>query len=123
MTIMFTFWFFSLWIVVPLLALWIALDEMREQHPIRRGIYLVFVPLCLFLAPITLAISLIPMCFLIALGEAFDKPKPVKETKIDILEKHVSNRILRDAIWLIIAVCLTILALYPLLISFLKSLL
>jgi len=80
---------FFLWIVVPLLALWIALDEMRDQHSIRRAIYLFFVPLCLFLIPFTLAVSLIPMCFLIAIGEAFDKPKPIKETKIDILEKHV----------------------------------
>jgi hypothetical protein len=52
------------------------------------------------------------MCFFIALGEAFDKPKPkpIIETKIDILEKHVPNRTLREVVRLIIAICLTLVA-------------
>jgi len=87
-----------IFLVLPLAALllyyWIALDEMRNQHPVRRSVWLVIVPICIFLVPMTYFLSLFPMVFFIALGEVYDKPKPekierIEEIKLDRWQKFV----------------------------------
>ena len=79
-------WVF-IYLIIPLAILaiyyWIALDEMRNQHRVKRTVWLVFVPMCIFLIPITYFISVIPMVVFIGLGEVYDKPKPAKIEKIE----------------------------------------
>lgn len=81
--------FLPLWVfiylIIPfaILAVYylIAFDEMRKQHRVRRAVWLLIVPMCIFLIPITYFISAIPMVASIALGEVYEKPKPAKIEK------------------------------------------
>jgi len=119
-------WFLLAGLGFPILAFLIALDEMRGQHPFRRFVYLILVPsllfsvFWLFLFPFFLVPFTLFVIFMICLGEAFDKPKPIKEEKkIDVLEKFIPNDILREhacmreLIRLTIAICLFIFFLIP----------
>jgi hypothetical protein len=83
-------------------------------------VWLVLVPLCIILAPVTFALSIIPMMFFIALGEAFDKPKPYKKTEADIkLEKFIAKNVWTKLLWLTIIILL-LLWFLQLLITFLR---
>ena len=108
--------------ILAILALyyWIVLDEMKGQHPIRRKIYLMFVPLCIFLAPFTIGLSILPMCFFIALGEAFDKPTSPKPTEFDIkVEKFfIQHKRAKPLYTIILTLILSIWFLLNLLIRF-----
>jgi len=81
----------------PILYYWIALDEMKGQHSVRRAVWLVFVPLCIATVVISMSLSLLPMMFFIALGEAFDKPKPeITPARVDrkFLTKYAITTVL-----------------------------
>lgn len=79
-------WVF-IYLIIPIAILavyyWIALDEMRNQHRVRRTVWLVIVPTCIFLIPVTYFLSIIPMVAFIALGEVYDRPKPEKIERIE----------------------------------------
>jgi hypothetical protein len=93
-----------------LLYYWIALDEMKNQHPLRRRIWLLIVPLCLILAPTTIGLSLIPMMFFIALGEAFDKPKEAPKTKTDLkIERFFSKTPFQRTLYIAFSICFIVL--------------
>lgn len=110
----------KLWfMLIPLLFLmmyyWIAVDEMKGQHPVRRTVWLMLVPLSLVAIPISFGLSVFPMVFSIVIGESFDKPKPAKETEIDIkVAKFVSKNVWARALWLTIALSLLLLLFHPL---------
>lgn len=110
---------FFVLLILPL-YFWIIFDEMKGQHPVRRTVWLMIVPLCLIIAPITIGLSLIPMMFFVAVGEAFDRPKPIGKTVSDIkLEQFVSKNIWTKLLWL----TLTLIYCLLLLIYFLQTVL
>lgn len=75
-------WFLLIPALFLLFYYWIAKDEMKGQHPVRRAVWLMLVPLCgitslffLVFNPFLWVIDMFVMMFFIALGEGFDKPK------------------------------------------------
>jgi len=94
----------------PILYYWIALDEMKGQHPVRRVVWLVLVPPMIILIPFTATLSLIPMMVFIAMGEAFDKPKETPKTKTDLeIERFFSKTPFRRAMYIAFSICVIVL--------------
>lgn len=107
-------WVF-IYLIIPfaILAVYypIALDEMKNQHRVRRIVWLVIVPVCIFLIPITCFLSAIPMIAFIALGEVYDRPKP---EKIERVEQVKTDRWQKFVLVIIICVFLLFMIFPPL---------